>query len=57
MINPKRIQNIYILLFLLFSSTAYGQSCMTEVLEDDLQNPSLIITCDFNGDKRKTLCL
>lgn len=46
----KIIKKVFVGLTLLCTSIGYGQSCNTSVLEDGLYSPSLIITCDFNGD-------
>ena len=46
----RTLQNIGIALTLLLSGNAFGQSCEMTAIEEDLYSPSLIMTCDFNGD-------
>ncbi len=48
-------QSLFSLLLLLICSTGYSQSCDTELLQSNLYSPSLILTCDFNGDNREDI--
>lgn len=38
---------------LFLSTLSFGQTCSSSILEDNLYSPSLLITCDFNGDNRQ----
>jgi hypothetical protein len=49
-IIPKFLFSAFLSFFIV--SFTHSQSCMTNTLEDNFDSPSLIITCDFNGDNK-----
>lgn len=46
----KMKNNLLILCAFFSTSIVFGQTCETTTIESGLDNPSLTITCDFNGD-------